>query len=221
MIRAAIPVDDAKEHVFAVLTGYADYVRWLPNCESSKVMAGDIPNADAEIVINSMKRMTLGLRFEAVGTQVLNFKMYSGTDMKAYSGSYRLMDGVDGKGTVVVAELEIDAGAMAPKFLVDRMAKKAIEETGVALRKYLPNVAPPASAPGAAPAAPRKAAAAVKRAARSRRILQVVRTSDGETRGALLTLLDLTRTAFGARLLRRRLTAPLALLNDRARSGVN
>ena len=182
MIRAAIPVDATKEQVFGVLTGYAEYVRWLPNCESSKVLTGTGPNSDAEIVINSMKRMTLGLRFEAVGTQVLNFKMFSGTDMKAYSGSYRLMDGADGRGTVVVAELEIDAGAMAPKFLVDRMAKKAIEETGVALRKYLPSVATQPFGPGAAavPATPRKAVPAIKRPARSRRILQVVKTGEGD-----------------------------------------
>jgi hypothetical protein len=47
------------------------------------------------------------------------------------------MDSADGGGTVMIAELEIDAGAMAPKFLVDRMVKKALDETGNALKKYV------------------------------------------------------------------------------------
>ncbi len=38
--------------------------------------------------------------------------------------------------------------------------------------------------------------------------LELVRTLDGEARGALLTQIDATRTAMGARLLRRRLLAP-------------
>jgi len=46
------------------------------------------------------------------------------------------------------------------------------------------------------------------------RNLELVRTLSGERRGSLLHLLDLTRTAMGARLLRRRLLAPLT---DRAR----
>lgn len=39
--------------------------------------------------------------------------------------------------------------------------------------------------------------------------LELVRANDGETRGALLSHIDLTQTATGARLLRRRLLAPL------------
>ncbi len=39
--------------------------------------------------------------------------------------------------------------------------------------------------------------------------LELVRTVDGETQGSLLSVLDHTSTAFGARLLRRRLLAPL------------
>ena len=42
----------------------------------------------------------------------------------------------------------------------------------------------------------------------TQRHLELVRTMDGETRGSLLEQIDLTRTAPGARLLRRRLLAP-------------
>jgi DNA mismatch repair protein MutS len=42
----------------------------------------------------------------------------------------------------------------------------------------------------------------------TQRHLELVRTMDGETKGSLLDQIDLTKTSFGARLLRRRLLAP-------------
>jgi len=48
----------------------------------------------------------------------------------------------------------------------------------------------------------------------TQRHLELVATLDGENRGALLTQIDETCTAAGARLLRRRLLAPLALLGE-------
>jgi ribosome-associated toxin RatA of RatAB toxin-antitoxin module len=129
MIKAVINIEAPRDQVFTILTDYPAYKSWLPGCEASSITATNGTTVDTEVVVNSMKRMTLGLRFEAVPTQVLNFRMISGKDMKAYAGSYRLMDSADGQGTVVVAELEIDAGPMAPKFLVDRMVKKALDDT--------------------------------------------------------------------------------------------
>lgn len=174
MIKAVINVEAARPQVFTILSDYAKYREWLPGCESSTVVAVNGASSDAEIVINSMKKMTLGLRFEAVPDQVLNFKMYSGKDINAYSGSYRLMDSASAQGTVIIAELEIDAGPMAPKFIVDRMAKKAIEDTGAALRKYLETL--PAQARAKPPAGPRTVQA---KPLRTRRLLQVVKTADG------------------------------------------
>jgi len=48
----------------------------------------------------------------------------------------------------------------------------------------------------------------------TQRHLELVRTMDGETRGALLAQIDETKTAPGARLLRRRLLAPLTRIAD-------
>ena len=44
--------------------------------------------------------------------------------------------------------------------------------------------------------------------------LELLRTIDGETRGALITMIDETKTSAGARLLRRRLTSPLLRVAD-------
>ena len=172
MIKAVINIEAPREQVFTILTDYPSYKSWLPGCEASSVTASNGSAVDTEIVVNSMKRMTLGLRFEAVPTQVLNFRMISGKDMKAYAGSYRLMDSADGGGTVVIAELEIDAGPMAPKFLVDRMVKKALDDTGNALKKYVKSMP-------AQQRAPERAAPVGEKTRKVRHVLRVVKTPDG------------------------------------------
>lgn len=149
MIKAVIYVSAPRPAVFSVLTNYPQYRTWLPGCEQSEVIKREGNTTDTEIVIRSMKTMRIGLRFEASQDQLLSFHMISGQDMKAYDGSYRLMDAADGDGTVVVAELEIDAGPMAPRFLVDRFAKKAIDDTGKALGSYLRESARPGVVPAA------------------------------------------------------------------------
>lgn len=172
MIKAVINVAAPRQQVFAILSDYPNYKQWVPGCERCNVTASSGNTAETEIVINSMKRIELGVRFEAQPTQALSFRMTKGKDLKAYSGTYRLMDSTDGQGTVVIAELEIDVGMMVPKFMVDKMTRKMMDDTGAALRKYL------ASAPRLAiPAAARPAAPPRRR--RARQILRVTRTEAG------------------------------------------
>jgi hypothetical protein len=182
MIKSVIHIESSRDFVFAVFTEYANYRLWLPNCEKSEVVGTKGNSADLDLVVNSMKRMSMVLRFEAVPTQVLNFEMVKGSDLNGYSGSYRLMDSADGRGTVVMAELDIDAGAMAPKFLVDRMAKKAVEETGAALKKYIQGLPPPAatSKPAATPAASSASPSRTAPRRRAKKILEIVKTAEGQ-----------------------------------------
>ncbi len=173
MIKAVINVEAPRDHVYAILTDYPQYKKWLPGCERSELVSSSAGTSDTQITINSMRKMTIGLRFEAQPTQSLNFRMTSGKDLKAYAGSYRLMDSADGRGTVVIAEMEIDAGAMVPKFMVDRIAKKSIEETGNALKQYAKSL------PAKAGAAARPAAPSEGRKRRARRIVRIVKTQSG------------------------------------------
>ena len=174
MIKAVINIDAGRDQVFGILTDYTAYSKWLTGCEASTITATNGSTVDAELVVNGMKKMTMGLRFEAIPTQTLNFRMISGKDLKAYAGSYRLMDSADGQGTVVIAELEIDAGPMAPKFLVDRMVKKALDDTGNAIKKYVK--AMPAQARAPERAAPTGGATSAKRV---RHVLRVTKTAEG------------------------------------------
>ncbi|HWC95870.1 MAG TPA: SRPBCC family protein [Candidatus Sulfopaludibacter sp.] len=137
MIKAVINVDAPRQQVFSALAGFAQYAEWVPSCEQCEVLAVNGSLTDVRVVMNSAKRIDVGLRFEASPTQLLKFWMIKGTDIKRYAGTYRLMDAADQKGTVVIAELDVDAGFMAPRFLVDGMTSRALRDTGEALKKFV------------------------------------------------------------------------------------
>jgi carbon monoxide dehydrogenase subunit G len=173
MIKSVIHLEAPRPQVFSVFTEFEKYRQWLPGCEKSDIVAVKENVSDVDIIVNSMKKMSLRLRFESQPVQSLSFSMLQGTDIKAYNGSYRLLDSADGRGTVVMAELEIDAGALAPRFLVDRIAKKAIDDTGNAVRGYLKSL------PAAAAVAPAPAGKVKPAGRRARRILEVYKTPQG------------------------------------------
>src|SRR5258708_8228224 len=139
MVKSVIQVDAPRTRVFSILTDYPRYQEWVAGCTSSTVTTKTDTTAEADIVISGMKRMTLGLRFETFAEQTINFRMVRGTDVKAYSGSYRLMDSADGKGTVVIAELQVDVGGMAPNFMFARLASTTFLDTANALQPYFQN----------------------------------------------------------------------------------
>jgi hypothetical protein len=85
------------------------------------------------------------------------------------------MDATDGKSTVLIAELEIDVGIMVPKFMVDRISKKMMDDTGSALRKHMATV----TIPTAAALAAKAAAAREARPRRARRLLRITKTASG------------------------------------------
>src|SRR5690349_15726652 len=175
MIKAVINVPAPRGAVFQVLSDFPRYKEWVPGCESCTVNSQNGNTTDTTITITSMKRIQLGVRFDAQPDTALAFKMTSGKDLKAYSGTYRLMDAADGNGTVVIAELEIDVGMMAPKFMVDKITRKMMDDTGVAIRAHIQKMgikAAPAAAKPAAVATPR-------RRQRARRLLRVTKTSEG------------------------------------------
>jgi carbon monoxide dehydrogenase subunit G len=174
MIKAVINVAAPRTQVFSILSDYPNYNKWVPGCERANVTSSSGNTADVDIVISSMKRIELGVRFEAQPSQALTFRMTRGKELKAYSGTYRLMDSTDGAGTVVIAELEIDVGMMVPKFMVDKMTRKMMDDTGVAMRKYISSAPPVAAAK-----APAAHAVAPGKRRRARNIMRVTKTADG------------------------------------------
>ncbi len=174
MIKAVINLEAPRAHAYSVLADFANYKQWLPGCVESKVTATSGSSVDMEITIQSMKTMTMGLRYELQPDQLLNYRMTKGKDLKAYSGSWRLMDSADGSGTVVMGEMEMDAGGV-PAFMLARMAKKAVDAASEALKKRVRMVPLAQPKPGIAAAAPAKVAPR----RRLKRVLHVMKVPGG------------------------------------------
>lgn len=172
MIKAVIKVVAPRQDVFNVLIDFARYTRWVPGCDRCDIVKAGENTTDVDVAINGVKRMELGLRFEWEPTHSLRFRMTHGKDIKGYSGTYRLMDSADRKSTVLMAELEIDGGFMAPQFMVDRIATKVLEDTGESLSKYVLSIGqrPATAAPGAGSEVKKK---------RDKRIVRLVSTPAG------------------------------------------
>lgn len=172
MIRNAVKVDAARSQVFQALTDFARYSQWVPGCESCHIIKVSGNVVDVEMTFNSLRRMKVGLRFESDPVQLIRFELTKSSDIKAYSGTYRLMDSADHQGTVVMAELEINGGLLAPRFLVDNIARRTALDTGEALKSWVRKMQPATQlGPVASPArAPRK---------RDKRLVRVIATPTG------------------------------------------
>jgi hypothetical protein len=176
MVKVVNQLDSVRAVVFGVLTDFERYPTWVPGCEKVVVTSSADNVTNLDITLNNMKRLTLSLKFECEPDVLIKFEMTAASDVKAYSGSYRLLNSEGNNGTVLVTELELDAGPMAPKFMVDRMLKKSLEDSGNALKKYAKTRPVPVSdAPAEAeePAGPKKPK-------RARCLLRVFKTDSGE-----------------------------------------
>ena len=81
MIKTVINVTAPRQQVFSILSDYPNYKAWVPGCEKCSVLSSSGNSSDTEIIISSMKRIELGVRFEAQPDQALNFRMTKGKDL--------------------------------------------------------------------------------------------------------------------------------------------
>ena len=169
MNRAATRIPAPREQVFATLVRYTEYPLWVPGCRRLNVVASSGSQTDVEIVQAAMKTITAVLRFQADPPARIRFEMIKGTDFKSYAGQHHLMEAAGG-GTVVMTEIEMDAGFMIPRFLLDDKIRQFLEEFGKGLQKRVAAAAQVSSTVATqAPAARR----------RMRRLLRITRTAAG------------------------------------------
>jgi ribosome-associated toxin RatA of RatAB toxin-antitoxin module len=171
MNKAVVNVAYPRELVYRILTDYAAYTEWLPGCRSSKILSSEGSRTDIETVVEGMKTLTMELRFEVQPLESLRFVMTKGKELKSYSGEYRLMDAANGKGSVIITEVEMDAGAMVPKFMMDRMVRKVLDDMGKALQERVKACS--------AMAVAETSKQQTKTPTRRRRILQIASTASG------------------------------------------
>lgn len=171
MIKSVLNVNAARDVVFRILADYGAYASWVPGCARSTVLSTTGTRAETELVLEGMKTITVVLAFDATENQGVRFELVKSADLKNYRGEYRLMDAASGGGTVVIAEIEMDAGAMVPRFMVDRIVKKALEDMGKALHARVKSAPPQVEAAAAAGHGGHKR--------KRRRVLQIANTPTG------------------------------------------
>ena len=185
MTKSVFQIDATKDRLFGIISDFNRWSEWFPGCKEAKIVADKGNTKQVELTLASVKTITMGLEFDLTPTQLINFRKYSGKDVKDYCGSFRLMNASDGAGTVVMGEMEMDAGAMVPKFMVGRIMEKSLAQTAEALKQRV-HTAPPgpafegvesvASASGAGPSG---AAASPAAPVRRKRMVHVIQSGEG------------------------------------------
>jgi carbon monoxide dehydrogenase subunit G len=185
LTKSVFQIDASRERLYGIISDFARWSEWFPGCKEAKIVADNGTTKQVEITLASVKTITMGLEFDLTPTQLINFRKYSGKDVKDYCGSFRLMNASDGAGTVVRGEMEMDAGAMVPKFMVGRIMEKSLAQTAEALKLRV-NTAPPGpkyetaeTAVAVAAGAGAVVAAAPALPARRKRVVHVIQSGDG------------------------------------------
>lgn len=184
MTKSVFQIDAPRDRLYGIISDFGRWSEWFPNCKEARIVGDKGNSKQVEITLNVVKTITMGLEFDLTPTQLINFRKYSGKDVKDYVGSFRLMNASDGAGTVVMGEMEMDAGAMVPKFMVGRMMEKSLAQTAEALKLRV-NTAPPTpkyetGEPAAAAAGPGTAASTANGTpARRKRMVHVIRSGEG------------------------------------------
>ena len=177
------------DRLFEIIADFNRWNEWFPSCKEAKIVTEKGSSVQVEITLASVKTITMGLEFDLTPTQLINFRKYSGKDVKEYAGSFRLMNASDGAGTVVMGEMEMDAGSMVPKFMVGKIMEKSLAQTAEALKqrvhtapvtsKYASAEAAVAAPAGAAPGAAAAGAPAQAVPVRRKRMVHVLQSGDG------------------------------------------
>ena len=187
MTKSVFQIDAPKDRLYGIIADFQRWNEWFPGCKEAKIVTDKGNTKQVELTLASIKTLTMGLEFDLTPTQLINFRKYSGKDVKEYAGSFRLMNASDGAGTVVMGEMEMDAGSLVPKFMVGKIMEKSLAQTAEALKARV-NTAPPGPVfeTAEAVAVPAAAGAGVAAApaqqvvhARRKRIVHVIQSGNG------------------------------------------
>jgi carbon monoxide dehydrogenase subunit G len=184
LTKAVFQIDAPKDRLFGIIADFPRWSEWFPGCKEAKIVSDKGNTKQVELTLASIKTLTMGLEFDLTPTQLINFRKYSGKDVKEYAGSFRLMNASDGAGTVVMGEMEMDAGSLVPKFMVGKIMEKSLGQTAEALKQRVITAPPgPVYEVAEAVAAPASPGAAVAVAqvvpVRRKRMVHVIQSGNG------------------------------------------
>jgi hypothetical protein len=174
---ATIKGDRAATH--RILTDFAKYIEWYPECEKCDVIATSGTKTDVDLTLGGMKVARMVLRFDCQPDSI-SYSIVNSQDLKGFTGSYKIVDGGGDTHTVM---MEVDLTASVPKFVTDRMMKSSLEKQAKQLQERNARYAAPSGATAAASldapsatTAPRPAAGPAKR---PRCLLRVRKNGEG------------------------------------------
>src|SRR5262245_53521045 len=170
MIKSVLHLAHPRDQVYDVLANFGEYQHWFPGCTRSKVVASDGNRTDIATTVGGMKTVHMEVRFEEEPCERIRFNMTKGKDFKTYAGEHRLLDAANGQGTVIITEVDMDAGALVPRFMLDHVVRRALDEIGQCLDARVKT-----AFAGEASRSARRAESRKKR----RRILQIANTANG------------------------------------------
>lgn len=135
MIRTVVNIPAPPRHVFSILTDVNAYQNWMPGCIHSRTLESDDSMIVAEIILKTLRRLRFNLRFKIQNQHTLLFQLLEGSDFKRYEGSWQTLWSSDQTGTVVIGQVDIDAGYVAPGFIANSLVRTSMNDTGRALSK--------------------------------------------------------------------------------------
>ncbi len=148
-------VDAKPDEVYAVLTDYASFPKWLNKVEKTTTTRVDEKTIDVayemDFTFKTAKYVLRRVHFPA--EREVRWTRHSG-DFKSLTGRYHFLPGPEGKGTWLVMEQYADAGMWVPGFVRDSLqqgaSRRLVDDVRaeVARRRKTPtqaHIAPPAN----------------------------------------------------------------------------
>ncbi len=178
MVKYVATIKGDRSATYRILTDFARYIEWYPECEKCDVVATSGTKTDVDLTLGGMKVARMVLRFDCQ-PDTISYSIVNSQDLKGFTGSYKIVDGGGDTHTVM---MEVDLIASVPKFVTDRMMKGSLEKQAKQLQDRNARYAAPAGTTASSPdapastTAPRSAAAPSKR---SRCLLRVRKSGEG------------------------------------------
>src|SRR5260370_30022761 len=116
MVKAVAQIKGDRSATYAILTDFAKYIEWYPECEKCEVISTSGTKVDVNMQLGGMKVARMALRYDCQPESGVTYEMVSSSDLKGFTGSYKIVDG-EGGGHVVM--MEVDLTASVPKFVTD------------------------------------------------------------------------------------------------------
>ena len=82
MTKSVFQNDAPKDRLFEIIADFDRWGEWFPQCKGAKILTDKGNNLQVEITLASLKTITMGLEFDLTPTQLINFRKYSGSDIK-------------------------------------------------------------------------------------------------------------------------------------------